>query len=49
MKEFPENNEEEVEFEVDFETLAKLRQKAMDDARAQANLVDGDMVEQDED
>lgn len=49
MKEFPENNEEEAEFEVDFETLARLRQRAMNETRAQANVVDGDVVEQDED
>ena len=39
---------EEEDFELDFEKVAELRRQSQQQARAQANVVDGDPIQSDE-
>jgi hypothetical protein len=51
MKEYPEteNESNDEDFEMDYETIARLRRRAQIQARTQANIVDGDSVLSQED
>lgn len=49
MDDVNEVNENEVDFELDHERVAELRRQAQQQARAQANVVDGDTIHNDED
>jgi len=40
--------ENEQEFELDFEKIKQLKQQAQDNFRAQAHVVDGDVIEAEE-
>lgn len=41
-------NTGEENFELDYEQVAELRRRALQEARAQANVVDGDTIQSDD-